>query len=77
MEYRDRQIRINCISPGYIYSAFVESALKANPENKKRWEELNARQGRFADPDEIGDAAVLLCSPRMSLVNAHNLLCDK
>ncbi|KIX05631.1 uncharacterized protein Z518_03603 [Rhinocladiella mackenziei CBS 650.93] len=76
IEYRDKQIRINCLSPGYIWSAFAEQAIKAAPENQKRWEELQRRQGRVGHTQEIGDATVMLCSPRLSLVNAHNLVCD-
>jgi hypothetical protein len=42
----------------------------------KAWEEYEARQGRKAHPDEIGDVVVLLSTPRMSLVNGHNLVID-
>ena len=40
------------------------------------WEGHEARQGRKAQTDEIGDVVVLLSTPRMSLVNAHNLVID-
>jgi len=57
----------------------VEAGLTIHPDSGFRavWEKYEARQGRKAWPREIGDAAVLLCSPQMSLVNAHNLVCDK
>lgn len=38
---------------------------------------MQDRQGRTAHAYEIGNATVVLCSPRLSLVNAHNLVCDK
>lgn len=40
------------------------------------WKEYEARQGRTGHPDEIGDVVVLLSTPRMSLVNGHNLVID-
>lgn len=42
----------------------------------KQWEEYEARQGRKGHPDEVGDVVVLLSTPRMSLVNGHNLVID-
>lgn len=40
------------------------------------WKEYEARQGRAASFDEVGDVVVLLSTPRMSLVNGHNLVID-
>lgn len=40
------------------------------------WAKYEARQGRKATFDEIGDVVVLLSTPRMSLVVGHNLVID-
>ena len=40
------------------------------------WVGYEARQGRKGHPDEVGDVVVLLSTPRMSLVNGHNLVID-
>ncbi len=40
------------------------------------WELFEARQGRKAAFEEIGDVVVSLCSTRMSLVNGVNLFID-
>ena len=40
------------------------------------WSAYEARQGRVAHPDEVGDVVVLLSTPRMSLVVGHNLVVD-
>ena len=40
------------------------------------WTGLEARQGREAKFEEVGDVAVLITSPRMSLVNGANLSID-
>jgi NAD(P)-dependent dehydrogenase (short-subunit alcohol dehydrogenase family) len=44
--------------------------------NDGLWGKFEARQGRKAHPVEIGDAVVLLSTPRMSLVNGANLMVD-
>lgn len=43
---------------------------------KEVWDSFEARQGRSATFEEIGDVAVLITSPRMSLVNGVNLPVD-
>lgn len=40
------------------------------------WDQFESRQGRSAVFAEVGDAVVLMCLPRMSLVNGQNLFCD-
>ncbi|EUC26711.1 hypothetical protein COCCADRAFT_31568 [Bipolaris zeicola 26-R-13] len=76
LENRDKQIRINCLSPGYIWSAIAEQTIKRIPESVAKWNDSQMRQGRTCYADEIGDATVALCSPLLSIVNAHNLVCD-
>ena len=41
------------------------------------WKKFESRQGRAALPEEVAEAVVTLSSPRMSLVNGHNLVVDK
>lgn len=45
-------------------------------EDAGLWRKFEARQGRQALPAEIGDAVVMLSTPRMSLVNGVNLMVD-
>lgn len=40
------------------------------------WGGFEKRQGRMASFSEVGDVVVLLSTPRMSLVNGHNLVID-
>lgn len=49
---------------------------QAGPQALAVWKSYEARQGRAAGPEEIGDAVFMLCSPKMSLVNARDLVCD-
>jgi len=77
LEARPYNIRVNAISPGFLYTKMIDAGLKVHGEQgTTMWEKLEARQGRKATFDEIGDAVVLLSTPRMSLVNGHNLVID-
>lgn len=40
------------------------------------WKYFEARQGRSASFEEVGDVVVLMCTPQMSLVNGQNLFID-
>jgi hypothetical protein len=40
------------------------------------WNAFEARQGRSGSFAEVGDVVVLMCVPRMSLVNGQNLFID-
>ena len=79
LEARQHNIRVNSVSPGLIPTKITESVTTPDWDGmlaNTTWEEYVARQGRMAHPDEIGDVVVLLSTPRMSLVNGHNLVID-
>ncbi|KIW94318.1 uncharacterized protein Z519_05634 [Cladophialophora bantiana CBS 173.52] len=78
LEARRHDIRINAVSPGFLLTKLLDPFMKqGNGElAAKAWEEYEARQGRKATFDEIGDVVVLLSTPRMSLVVGHNLVID-
>ncbi|KAF2022381.1 NAD(P)-binding protein [Aaosphaeria arxii CBS 175.79] len=82
LEARSHDIRVNAVSPGFLLTPMIANSMNdpkssLNEEgNDDLWERLEARQGRQAQPVEIGDAVVLLSGPRMSLVNGANLMVD-
>jgi NAD(P)-dependent dehydrogenase (short-subunit alcohol dehydrogenase family) len=55
-------IRVNAIVPGWIESPMLHQALDGDPQRK---EKILSRtpMGRFGSPEDIGWAAVYLCSP--------------
>jgi NAD(P)-dependent dehydrogenase (short-subunit alcohol dehydrogenase family) len=67
-------IRVNCINPGLIMTAgWTDHAKQVTAGTDTTWQEyLNgiAREktpiGRFANPEELADFFVFLCSPRAS-----------
>jgi len=68
-------IRVNAIAPGFIFSEMTAKTLNADPERKAR---VFARtpMGRMGQPDEIGAAALFLCSDAASFVTGVNLPVD-
>lgn len=82
LEARSQGVRVNCVSPGFLLTKLLDPAFKPAEGQTtallagEAWEQYEARQGRKASFDEIGDVVALLCSPRMSLVVAHNLVID-
>ncbi|KIW81722.1 hypothetical protein Z517_04748 [Fonsecaea pedrosoi CBS 271.37] len=78
LEARKHDIRVNAVSPGFLLTKLLDPFMaQGNGQLAgKAWEEYEARQGRKATFDEIGDVVVLLSLPRMSLVVGHNLVID-
>lgn len=68
-------VRVNAIAPGWIESAMLRQALDADPQRQNK---IISRtpMGRFGDPDDIGWAAVYLCSPAAKFVTGVVLPID-
>jgi gluconate 5-dehydrogenase len=67
-------ITVNAIAPGY-FATDLNSALLAD-ESFTRWVSSRTPAGRWADPKELGGAAVFLASEAASYVNGHVLAVD-
>lgn len=75
VEYAKRGVRVNTVCPGGINSGGMEMYLKKMPEMREKT--LNAHaMGRLAEPEEIADAVVYLCSERASFITGHDLVVD-
>jgi gluconate 5-dehydrogenase len=74
-EVSPRGVRVNAIAPGWIETDMVRGALAGDPARKRR---ILARTplGRFGEPDDIGAAAVYLCSPAAKFVTGAVLPVD-
>ena len=74
------QIRVNCIAPGTVDTPFVEAYLEKyhRHEKDKVRAELNERQplGRLAQPDEIANLALYICSPAADFMNGSVVAID-
>lgn len=58
-------IRVNCVSPGTVATAFVDRMLQRFPDPVAERAALDARQatGRMVTPEEVAAAVVYLASP--------------
>jgi gluconate 5-dehydrogenase len=68
-------VRVNAIAPGWIETDMTRRAMAGDPTRKRR---ILARTplGRFGEPDDIGAAAVYLCSPAAKFVTGAVLPVD-
>jgi gluconate 5-dehydrogenase len=73
-ELGPKGITVNAIAPGYVATE-LNTALIENKEFNE-WVCRRTPLGRWAEPREIGGAAVFLASDAASYVNAHVLVVD-
>jgi NAD(P)-dependent dehydrogenase (short-subunit alcohol dehydrogenase family) len=75
-EYAKRGVRVNTVCPGGINSGGMDFYLQQMPA-EMRDKVLNTHaMGRLAEPEEIADAVVYLCSEQASFITGHDLVVD-
>jgi len=74
IEHGPHNVRTNAIAPGLFRTDFAK-ALWENPEILKQ-STASCPLRRIGEPEEIGGAAVFLCSSSGSFVNGHTLVID-
>ena len=74
-EVSAKGVRVNGIAPGWIESAMLRKALAGD---EARTNKILSRTplGRFGEPDDIGNAAVFLCSPAAKFITGVVLPVD-
>jgi NAD(P)-dependent dehydrogenase (short-subunit alcohol dehydrogenase family) len=73
MEWSDRGIRVNAISPGYTLTPMN---LRPEVAEARKIFERDTPMGRMATPDEMVGPAVFLCSDAASFVTGIDLIVD-
>ena len=68
-------IRVNAIAPGWIETPMLHRALDGDPKRRQKILDRTPEQ-RFGSPQDIGWAAVYLCSPAASFINGVLLPVD-
>jgi NAD(P)-dependent dehydrogenase (short-subunit alcohol dehydrogenase family) len=74
IQYGRDSIRVNCICPGHVRTNLIRS-ITDNPQITERLEERYPL-GRFAEPEEIANAALFLASDESSFVTGAPMLVD-
>lgn len=75
VEWAHANIRVNCISPGYMLTALTRKILDENPELNKTWTSLIpvAKMGR---PEDLMGAVTYLLSDAAGYVTGADLRVD-
>lgn len=75
MDYGGQGIRINAIGPGSMWTPLLRETAEKIPQHAEQLAALSP-MGRIAEPEEVAEAAVWLCTPRASYVLGHTLVAD-
>lgn len=68
-------VRVNAIAPGWIETPMLHKALEGDPKRRNKILDRTPQQ-RFGTPEDIGWAAVFLCSPAARFINGVLLPVD-
>ena len=74
-EYAKRGVRVNTVCPGGINTGGMQLYLEKMPEMKEKTLKAHA-MARLAEPEEIANAVVYLCSEKASFITGHDLIVD-
>ncbi|HLW70397.1 MAG TPA: SDR family oxidoreductase [Candidatus Binataceae bacterium] len=75
LEFAQRNIRVNCVCPGFIRTPMIERALDKNMVDEASMVAIEP-VGRLGKPEEIAEGVLWLCSDAASFVTGHTLTID-
>ena len=77
-EFAPLGIRVNAVSPGWVYTAFTERGLAAtsDPDDNLRQAAAAHLLGRISQPEEIAEAMIFLLSDDASFITGEELVVD-
>lgn len=79
LELAQYQVRVNCVSPGGVYTSLIGNALGVDAATTKEISDGMAATlplGRTGTPMDIANAALFLCSDEASYITGQNLIVD-
>lgn len=79
VEYAPYNIRVNCVSPGWIKTTVTFPDGEPTPEQRTRreaWEKTASLLGRMGRTDEIAQAVIFLASAQASFITGATLVVD-
>ncbi|MDD2001947.1 SDR family NAD(P)-dependent oxidoreductase [Pseudomonas putida] len=78
IDYAGNGIRVNAVGPGSINTPFLQKYLDGLADPAAGMAEIKAAHplGRWAEPDEVADSIVFMCSPASSFVTGQILMVD-
>lgn len=75
LQYARSNIRVNALCPGVTRSAMVDAVMATSDAVRTHLENF-APMGKVAEPAEIAECAIWLCSDKASFVTGHALVAD-
>jgi D-arabinitol 2-dehydrogenase len=75
VEWAPYDIRVNCISPGYMMTALTRKILDENPELEEKWTSL-IPTGKMGDPEDLMGPVTFLLSDAAKYVTGADLRVD-
>jgi NAD(P)-dependent dehydrogenase (short-subunit alcohol dehydrogenase family) len=75
IDYGLQGIRVNSVGPGSMWTPALKETAQQIPDHVKTLS-ARAKLGRLAEPEEVAEAAVWLCTPAASYVTGHTLVAD-
>ena len=75
VEFAKRGVRVNALCPGAVDTPLLRELYAKDPEEAAR-RLIHVPMGRFAQPEEIAQAAVFLASDESSYITASTFLVD-
>ena len=75
LQYARQKIRVNCVCPGAIYTPMLEEIFSHNPANREKYTDA-APIGRLAQPEEVAEAVIWLCSDASAYITGVSLPVD-
>ena len=76
LEYAARNIRVNAVCPGLIWTPMVDQMVAAGQGEALKAIEKSVPMGRVGRPEEIANAVVWLCSEAASYVTGQSISVD-
>lgn len=75
-EYASQRIRCNSVLPGVTDTPMVHASFEANGPEYRKALERTVPMGELAQPEEIAETAVWLCSDHARRVNGQGIIVD-
>ena len=75
LDYGDKNIRVNAVGPGSMWTPGLREEQAKNPEHVATLAGYTPMR-RLAEPEEVAEAVVWLCTSSASYVLGHTLVAD-
>ena len=75
LDYGAKGIRVNAVGPGSMWTPGLRETAKIMPHHVETLSALTPL-GRLAEPTEVAEAVIWLCTPKASYVLGHTLLAE-